>query len=435
MIRNISKNLRPLILNQIRGYPLRNVSSEEVIRDEVKYSCNNYHPLPVVCAKAEGIFVWDPEGKKYYDFLSAYSAVNQGHCHPRLIKALTDQASKITLCSRAFHSQVLVQWAKFMCETFGYSCVLPMNTGAEAVESAIKIARKWGYYKKGIPDQEAYIIACNENFHGRTLGIISMSTDPLARNGYGPYLPGVLTIPYNNVKALEDCLNKIGPKVCGFLIEPIQGEAGIFIPDDGYLKKVQDLCKKHQVLFMCDEIQTGLGRTGKLCSYEHEPGVRPDIVTLGKALSGGILPVSAVLADHEIMDVIKPGTHGSTYGGNPLSCAVSMEAVNILKDEGLLENSAKLGKLLGEELNKLVKPDGVVKLVRGRGLLWAIVCDPNHPKMKGITAYQICKNLKEKGMLCKQTHDYIIRLAPPLVITEQQILECVKIIKDVFEAL
>jgi ornithine--oxo-acid transaminase len=438
MLRQVIRKTRftPLlhaIKNQSRSvYTFKNLSSEECLKTEYKYGCHNYAPIPVVCARASGVHIWDPEGKRYYDFLSAYSAVNQGHCHPKIIQALTDQAPKITLCSRAFHSQVFAEWTKYMCETFGYSAVLPMNTGAEGVESAMKLARKWGYYKKGIPEGEAYIIAAKENFHGRTIAIISMSTDPTAYKGYEPLVPGVMTVKYNSVEALEKVLNQIGPKVAAFLVEPIQGEAGVYVPDSGYLKKVAELCKKHNVLFIADEVQTGLGRTGKMLCVEHD-GVRPDVVILGKALSGGVYPVSAVLADREIMDVIEPGTHGSTYGGNPLACAVSIAALEVIKDEGLVERARHLGTIMEKHLNALVKPGGIVTEARGKGLLWAIVIDHSNKKLKGLTAYDICLKLKDKGLLAKQTHDNIIRFAPPLVITENQLTDCLGIIKGVID--
>ncbi|KAI7898873.1 ornithine-oxo-acid transaminase [Cokeromyces recurvatus] len=406
------------------------ISSKEVVELESNYSAHNYHPLPVVFSKAKGIWVWDPEGKKYMDFLSAYSAVNQGHCHPKIIQALCDQASKLTLSSRAFYNDIFGTYAKYMHDSFGYDMVLPMNTGAEAVETAIKLARKWGYEKKGIPENKAIVLSCENNFHGRTVGVISMSTDPESYGGFGPYLPLVgpviedTTIRYNNIDDLEKVLNKVGDHVAAFLVEPIQGEAGIMVPDDGYLKKAYELCKKHNVLFIADEIQTGLGRTGKMLCVDHDR-VRPDIVLLGKALSGGVYPVSAVLADRDIMLCIKPGEHGSTYGGNPLGCAVSIAALTVIKEENLVENSERLGHIFREELKKIKSP--LLKTVRGRGLLNAIVIDDSKSER---TAWELCLLLKERGLLAKPTHVNIIRLAPPLCITEAELMEGVKIIAD-----
>ncbi|KAI9475409.1 MAG: ornithine-oxo-acid transaminase [Benjaminiella poitrasii] len=405
------------------------VSSKEAVELESTYGAHNYHPLPVVFTEAKGIWVWDPEGKKYMDFLSAYSAVNQGHCHPKIVKALCDQASRLTLSSRAFYNDLYGTYTKFMHDYFGYDMVLPMNTGAEAVETAIKLARKWGYVKKGIPENKAIVLSCENNFHGRTVGVISMSTDPESYNGFGPYLPLVgpavvenTLIRYNHLEDLENVLEQVGDQVAAFLVEPIQGEAGIMVPDDGYLKKAYELCKKHNVLFIADEIQTGLGRTGKMLCVDHD-GIRPDVVLLGKALSGGVYPVSAVLADRDIMLCIKPGEHGSTYGGNPLGCAVAIAALNVIKEEKLVENAERLGQLFREELKKIESP--LLKTVRGRGLLNAIVIDESKSER---TAWELCLLLKSRGLLAKPTHVNIIRLAPPLCITDDQIMEGVKII-------
>lgn len=398
--------------------------------------------MSVVISKGKGVKVWDVEGKEYYDFLSAYSALNQGHSHPRLKQALIDQFDRVALTSRAFHSDKLGEFASFMSSFFGYEKVLPMNTGAEAVETALKISRRWGYQVKGIPKDEAIIIACNNNFHGRTLGIISMSTDPEAKQDFGPFLPGILTVNYNDIDALEQTLQKIGTKVAAFLVEPIQGEAGVVVPDDGYLKKVRELCNKHNVLFIADEVQTGIGRTGKLMCYEYDD-VRPDIVILGKALSGGVYPVSAVLTDEKIMKVITPGSHGSTYGGNPLACAVATEALKIIKDEKLTENAFRLGEIFRNELTKRIygsqentKLDQENKLVtniRGRGLLNAIVLNQKMLTLKGKTGYDFCLKLKDNGLLAKQTHENIVRFAPPLVITEKELFECIDIICKTIE--
>ncbi|CAN6646755.1 ornithine aminotransferase [Trichomonascus vanleenenianus] len=410
------------------------VSSQQAIDYENEYSAHNYHPLPVVLAKGQGARVWDPEGKEYLDFLSAYSAVNQGHCHPRIIKALTEQASKLTLSSRAFHNDVLGPFSKFITEFFGYEMVLPMNTGAEAVETAIKLARKWGYKNKGIPHDEAIVLSATENFHGRTLAIVSMSTDPEAKANYGPYLPQVgpyipgtdKPLRYNNIGDLEEAFNNAGDKIAAFLVEPIQGEAGIVVPDADYLQKVSELCKKHNVLFIADEIQTGIARTGKMLCVEHS-GVKPDVVLLGKAISGGVTPVSAVLSSKEIMLCIEPGSHGSTYGGNPLSCAVAIEALKVVKEEGLVERSATLGEKFRAGLKPLLET-GIVTEIRGKGLLNAIVIDSS--KANGRTAWDLCMLMKENGLLAKPTHDTIIRLAPPLVISEAEIEQGLKIISD-----
>ena len=392
----------------------------DYIEREEKYGAHNYHPLPVVLDRGQGPFVWDVEGKRYYDFLSAYSAVNQGHCHPKIIRALTEQASKLTLTSRAFFNSVLGEYEEFVTKYFGYDKVLPMNTGAEGDETALKLCRKWAYLVKGIKENQAKIIVCEGNFHGRTITIVSMSTDPDARKDYGPFTPGFITIPYNNISALEEALSD--PDVAGFLVEPIQGEAGVFVPDEGYIKKAYDLCRKHNVLFIADEVQTGIARTGKLLACDHE-GVRPDILILGKALSGGVLPVSAVLADDEIMMTIKPGEHGSTFGGNPLACKVGIAALEVIRDEKLAEKAEKLGKIFRDEMRAL-KSD-MIELVRGKGLLNAIVIRPKNGK----EAWDVCLAMKELGVLAKPTHGHIIRFAPPLVITEEQLRDAISLIK------
>ncbi|GAB5590361.1 ornithine aminotransferase [Umbelopsis nana] len=408
------------------------LSTKDVIALEHTYGAHNYHPLPVVFSKAQGIWVWDPEGNKYMDFLSAYSAVNQGHCHPKIVQALCDQAQKLTLSSRAFYNDVFGKYAKYVTEYFGYDMVLPMNTGAEAVETAIKLARKWGYMKKNIPENEAIVLSCQNNFHGRTVGIISMSNDPDAVKDFGPYLPLVgpicpktgREIRYNNYEDLEAVIEANSDRVAAFLIEPIQGEAGIMVPDEGYLKKCYELCKKHNVLFIGDEIQTGLARTGKMLCVEHD-GVRPDIVLLGKALSGGVYPVAAVLADRDVMLCIQPGEHGSTYGGNPLGAAVAMAALEVIKEENLVEKSQVLGEKFREMLNQIKSP--LLKTVRGRGLLNAIVIDESQSDK---TAWQLCLLLKSRGLLAKPTHVNIIRLAPPLCITEEELLQGANIIEQ-----
>jgi ornithine--oxo-acid transaminase len=386
---------------------------------EDQYGAHNYHPLPVVLEKGEGVFLWDVEGKRYYDFLSGYSAVNQGHCHPRIIESLIDQAKKLTLTSRAFHNNLLGKYEQFIAEYFGYDKVLPMNTGVEGGETAIKLARRWAYAKKGVEENKAKIIFAEGNFWGRTLAAISSSTDPSSYHQFGPFMPGFELVPYNDLISLERALQD--PNVAAFMVEPIQGEAGVVIPDEGYLTKVRALCTQYNVLFIADEIQTGLARTGKMLACDHE-GVRPDILILGKALSGGVLPVSAVLADNFIMMNIKPGEHGSTYGGNPLACAVAMSALTVIKEEKLAENAEAMGQLLRNELSKLNSP--YIKTIRGKGLLNAIVM--NHPNPEA--AWDFCLNLKEKGLLAKPTHGDKIRFAPPLVITETQIRECVAII-------
>ncbi len=401
------------------------MTSQDYMDRELKYGAHNYHPLPVVLEKGEGVFVWDVEGKRYYDFLSAYSAVNQGHCHPKIVKAMVEQAQRITLTSRAFFNDVLGEYEEFVTKFFGYDKLLPMNTGAEADETALKLARRWGVVKKGIPNDNVKIICCDGNFHGRTISIISMSVDPESYANYGPLTPGFIHIPYDDTKALEKALNEYGKEVAGFLVEPIQGEAGVYVPHEGYLKECYDLCKKHNVLFIADEVQTGLARTGKMLACDHE-NVRPDILVLGKAISGGTCPVSCVLADDEIMLTIKPGEHGSTYGGNPIAAKVGIAALSVLKDEHLAENSERLGKIFRDELNAFQHP--MKKLVRGKGLLNAVIIEPH----KGKSAWDFCLALKENGMLAKPTHEHIIRFAPPLVITEAQIRECIDIIKKTF---
>lgn len=398
-------------------------TSQQAIALEDKYGAHNYHPLPVVLSKGEGVFVWDVDGKRYFDFLSAYSAVNQGHCHPRIIQALINQAKELTLTSRAFYNDKLGIAEQYICNLFGYQKSLFMNSGAEANETAIKLARKWGYTKKGIPDNEAVIVAVTKNFHGRTTTIISASTDPDSRKGFGPFMPGFEIVEYNNIAALEKAL--ANPNVCGLWIEPIQGEAGVFVPDEGYLKAAQDLCKKNNVLLMMDEIQTGLARTGKMLASEYE-GVRADLLILGKALSGGTLPISCVLADDEIMLVIKPGEHGSTFGGNPLAAVVCMEALQVLVDEKLADNAMRLGIVFRERMEALIKKTNLITLVRGKGLLNAIVINDSP---KSDTAWNICEQFAANGLLAKPTHGNIIRLAPPLVINEEQLHECCDIIE------
>ncbi len=404
------------------------VSSREAIELEEKYGAHNYHPLPVVLAKGEGVFMWDPEGNRYFDFLSAYSAVNQGHCHPHIIKALCDQAQELTLTSRAFYNNKLGEYEKFITEFFGYDMVLPMNSGAEGVETAMKLARKWAYKTKGVEDGNAIIIFAENNFHGRTLAIVSASSDPDCYEGFGPFLPGIVRVPYNDPQALKDYLVENGKNVAAFIVEPIQGEAGVFVPQEGYLKACYDICKEHNVLLISDEIQTGIARTGKLLASDYD-NVRPDMLILGKAISGGVLPVSAVLADKDIMLLIKPGQHGSTFGGFPLACAVAKAALEVVRDEKLAERAYELGEYFRAELEALNHP--MIKLVRGRGLLNAIVVEPKD----GVEAWDVCVMLKEKGLLCKPTHRHIIRLAPPLVITKEQLTECVQIIKEVFSKL
>jgi ornithine--oxo-acid transaminase len=398
-------------------------SSQEAIALEDKYGAHNYHPLPVVLSKGEGVFLWDVEGKRYFDFLSAYSAVNQGHCHPRIIDSLIAQAKELTLTSRAFYNDKLGVAEKYVCDTFGYDKALFMNSGAEANETAIKLARKWGYTKKGIPENQAVIIGVKKNFHGRTTTIISASTDNAARKGFGPFMPGFEIVDYDNVAALEQAL--ANPNVCGLWIEPIQGEAGVYVPQEGYLKAAEALCKKHRVLLMMDEIQTGIARTGKMLASDHE-GVRPDVLILGKALSGGVFPISLVLADDEIMLVIKPGEHGSTFGGNPLASVVVVAALQVIKDEKLAENAERLGIVFRNRMTAFMKKSSMIKLVRGKGLLNAIVINDTP---ESDTAWNICVKFAENGLLAKPTHGNIIRLAPPLVITEEQIHECCDIIE------
>lgn len=392
-------------------------SSQEIMELEHHYGAHNYHPLPVVLAKGEGPLVWDVEGKEYYDFLSAYSAVNQGHCHPAIVDAMVDQARKMTLTSRAFFNDQLGPYEKFVTEYFGYEKVLPMNSGAEADETALKLCRRWAYDKKGIAEGEAKIICCDGNFHGRTITIVSMSTDPDSYAGFGPFTPGFVKIPYNDVEALAEALKD--PNVAGFLVEPIQGEAGVFVPDAGYLKKAYELCKAKNVLFIADEVQTGIARTGKLLACDHE-GVRPDILILGKALSGGVFPVSAVLADNDIMLTIKPGEHGSTFGGNPIACRVAVAALTVVKEEKLAEKAEYLGKIFREEMTAF-KTD-MIELVRGKGLLNAVIIKPKNGK----EAWDVCVKMAENGVLAKPTHQHIIRFAPPLVITEEQLRDAIK---------
>jgi len=388
---------------------------------EEQYGAHNYHPIPVVLNRGKGVHVWDVDGKQYYDFLSGYSAVNQGHCHPAIVQALIEQSQKLTLTSRAFHSDLLGEYTKFITAYFGYDKVLPMNTGVEAVETGIKLCRKWGYEVKRIPEGKAKIIVCQGNFHGRTSAVISFSSDPSAKKNFGPYMPGFEAIPFNDISALENAL--ADKNIAGFLVEPIQGEAGVLVPDDGYLAKAKQLCEEQNVLFIADEIQTGLARTGKMLACDHE-NVRPDILLLGKALSGGMLPVSAVLCDDEIMMTIKPGEHGSTYGGNPLACKVAMAALQVLKEEQMTENAAAMGHLLRKELRNLQSP--YISVVRGKGLLNAIVIEHSNKE----AAWDLCLQLKENGLLAKPTHGDKIRFAPPLIITPEQVLDCVKIISE-----
>ena len=399
------------------------VNTQQFIDLEEKYGAHNYHPLPVVLSRGQGCHVWDVDGKRYFDFLSAYSAVNQGHCHPKIVGALKEQAEKLCLTSRAFYNDTLGPYEKFIHDYFGYDKVLPMNSGAEAVETALKLARKWGYQKKGIPENKAIIVACEGNFHGRTTTIISASTDPDARADYGPYTPGLEVIPYNNVAALASLLEEKGDSIAGFLVEPIQGEAGVNVPDDGYLKSCFDLCKQHNVLFIADEVQTGIARTGRKLCCDHE-GIRPDIVILGKAISGGVLPVSAVLADDEIMLTIRPGQHGSTFGGFPLACKVATAALEVVEEERLTEKAEHLGQIFREEIRKIESP--FIKQVRGKGLLNAVVIEPYNGK----EAWDVCIKMAENGLLAKPTHHHIIRFAPPLVITEEELKEAIRIIRD-----
>jgi ornithine--oxo-acid transaminase len=387
---------------------------------EDKHGAHNYHPLPVVLTQGKGVYVWDVDGKKYFDFLSAYSAVNQGHCHPRIIDALIDQAEILTLTSRAFYNDCLGEFEKYVTEYFGYDKVLPMNTGAEGVETAVKLCRKWAYTKKGVAENEAKLICCEGNFHGRTTLAVSLSNDPESYGGFGPFVPGIIRIPYNDVNALAEALKDTN--VAGFLVEPIQGEAGVFVPDDGYLKKCFDLCKAANVLFIADEVQTGIARTGRMLASDYEE-IRPDIIILGKAIGGGVLPVSAVLADDDIMLCIKPGEHGSTFGGNPLACRVAIAALKVVKDEDLEEKAFRLGNLFRDEIRKIESP--MIKQVRGKGLLNAVIINP----VKGKEAWDVCLKMRDNGLLAKPTHGDIIRFAPPLVISEGQIMEAVEIIK------
>lgn len=399
--------------------------SQYYIDLENQYGAHNYHPLPVVLDKGEGVFVWDVEGKKYYDFLSAYSAVNQGHSHPKIVDALVNQAKKLALTSRAFYNSNLGEYEKKITSLFGFDKVLPMNSGAEAVETAVKLARKWSYEVKGIAENAAKIIVCENNFHGRTTTIVSFSNDPDANNNYGPFTPGFVKIPYNDLTALETALEQDAANIAAFLVEPIQGEAGVYVPDENYLKSASELCKKHNVLFIADEVQTGIARTGKLIACHHE-NVQPDILILGKALSGGMYPVSAVLANDEIMNVIKPGQHGSTFGGNPIACAVAMAALDVVEEEKLSERAEELGQLFRAEIEKLIAKTDLLSSVRGKGLLNAILINDTP---ESSTAWELCLALKENGLLAKPTHGNIIRLAPPLVITKEQLMDCVQIIE------
>lgn len=403
-------------------------NAQHYIDLEHQFGAHNYHPLEVVLSRGEGPFVWDVDGKKYFDFLSSYSAVNQGHCHPKIVKALTDQAGKICLTSRAFYNDCLGEYEEFMHHYFGYDKVLPMNTGAEAVETALKLARRWGYRVKGVPEDESIIVVCNGNFHGRTISIISMSSDPSSYTDYGPFTPGFAKIEYNNIEQLRTVLEREGHRVAAFLLEPIQGEAGVMVPDEGYLKACYDLCHEHRVLFVADEVQTGIARTGRLLACDHE-GVRPDILVLGKAISGGVLPVSAVLADDEIMLTIGPGEHGSTFGGFPLACKVAIAALEVVRDEHLAEHAEELGQLFRSELAKIDSP--FIELIRGKGLLNAIVIKPQN----GVEAWNVCEQFAQNGLLAKPTHRHIIRLAPPLPITREQLMEAVAIIRRSLEEL
>ncbi len=402
-------------------------SSQQAMDLEDNYGAHNYHPLPVVLSKGNGVYVWDVEGKRYYDFLSAYSAINQGHCHPKIIGTLKSQAEKLTLTSRAFYNDSLGEYEKFVTEYFGYDKVLPMNTGVEAVETAIKLTRKWAYEVKGIPENQAKIIVCENNFHGRTITVISFSSDPDARTNFGPFTPGFICIPYNDLNALKEALKE--EHVAGFLVEPIQGEAGVFVPAEGYLQEASKMCKEAGVLFIADEVQTGIARTGKMlaCDYEN---VKPDMLILGKALSGGVYPVSAVLANNKIMEVIRPNQHGSTFGGNPLACKVAIAALEVVKDENLAENAFYLGNIFRKRMDEMIENSDLVTLVRGKGLLNAIIINDSPTSS---AAWNICLKLKDNGLLAKPTHGNIIRFAPPLVMTEEQINECCDIIKTTLE--
>ena len=433
-----------VILNHAKNFAMTTItslSSRQLMELEDQYGAHNYHPIPVVLSKGDGVYVWDVEGKKYYDFLSAYSAVNQGHCHPRITETINEQASQLTLTSRAFYNDKLGVYEKYVTEYFGFDKVLPMNSGAEGVETAIKICRKWGYEKKGIPVNEARIIVCGQNFHGRTVTIISFSSDPDAKGNFGPHTPGFTSIPYNDIEALARIIEEDAENIAGFLVEPIQGEAGVFVPDDDFIRKSAALCRENNILFIADEIQTGLARTGSLlaicgdCSCQHKceqqaTYTRPDILILGKALSGGAYPVSAVLADNEVMDVIQPGQHGSTYGGNPMACAIAMTALDILYDERLMQNARELGKVFRERMQILVDKYDILSKVRGKGLLNAVVINDSP---ESSTAWNICLLLAENGLLAKPTHGNIIRFAPPLVMTEDQIHECCDIIEKVIK--
>ncbi len=405
---------------------MKQMTTQDYMDREDKFGAHNYHPIPVVLDRGEGVFVWDVEGKKYFDFLAAYSAVNQGHCHPKIVKALTDQAQKLALTSRAFYNSVLGEWEEYMTKMFGYDKMLPMNSGAEADETALKLTRKWAYKVKGIPQNEAKIIVCDGNFHGRTITIVSMSSDPDSYGDYGPFTPGFINIPYNDLAALENALNT--PNVAGFLVEPIQAEAGVFVPDEGYISKAAELCKKHNVLFIADEVQTGLGRTGKMLACDHE-NVRPDILVLGKALSGGMFPVSCVIADDDIMLTIKPGEHGSTYGGNPIAGKVAIASLDVLNDEKLADNAQRLGEIFRKEV-KAIKSD-LIEIVRGKGLLNAVAIKAGI----GTSAWDVCLALKENGLIAKPTHEHIIRFTPPLVITEEQLMEAIGIIRKTFNGI
>jgi ornithine--oxo-acid transaminase len=402
------------------------MNTNDYIEKEARHGAHNYHPLPVVLQRGERVHVWDVNGKRYFDFLSAYSAVNQGHCHPAIIRALTDQAQLLTLTSRAFHNNTLGEWEEYITNYFGYDKVLPMNSGAEADETAIKLCRRWGYDVKRVPPDQAKIIVCDGNFHGRTVTIVGLSDDPSSYDRFGPFTPGFIRIPYNDIPALSRALED--PHVVGFLLEPIQGEAGVYVPDDGYLARARDLCTAHNVLLLADEVQTGIARTGRMLACDHE-GVRPDILILGKALSGGVLPVSAVLADDPIMLTIKPGEHGSTYGGNPLACRVSIAALQVIKDENLVQNADRLGKIFRDAMNE-IKSDRV-ELVRGKGLLNAVIIRPKN----GQTAWDVCLKLRDNGLLAKPTHEHIIRFAPPLVITQPELEEAIAIIRTTIESL
>lgn len=402
------------------------MKTQDFINRELHYGAHNYHPLPVVLNRGEGVYLWDVEGKRYFDFLSGYSALSQGHCHPKIVEALKKQADVLTLTSRAFYCDLLGEFMEKATKFFGYDKLLPMNTGAEGVETALKLARRWGYDVKGVPEGKAKIVVCADNFHGRTITIVSMSTDPSSYGGFGPFTEGFVKIPYNDVSALEKVI--VDPDIVGFLLEPIQGEAGVVVPDDGYLKACYDICKRHNVLFIADEIQSGIGRSGRLLACDWE-GVKPDILVLGKALSGGVTPVSAVFANDEIMLTIKPGEHGSTYGGNPLACAVGMAALDVVRDEKLAENADRMGKIFRSEVAKINHK--MIKKVRGKGLLNAVVTEPSGD----VKAWDICVMLKEKGLLAKPTHEHIIRFTPPLIINEAQMSEAVAIIKSVFESI